>query len=106
MEVSFADDYLLALYQGNPTGKPKFQGSVVKKFRQRINTLKTISNTEELKQFKSLNFEALIGDKKGFHSIRVDRKYRLIITVADSELKIGKVSEEKIIIEELSNHYQ
>ena len=106
MEVSFADDYLLALYQGNPTGKPKFQGSVVKKFRQRINTLKTISNTEELKQFKSLNFEALIGDKKGYHSIRVDRKYRLILTVSDDELQIGEVKEERIVIEEMNNHYQ
>lgn len=106
MEVAFADDYLLELYQGIAVGKPKFQNSVVKKFRQRVNTLKMASSTEELRQFRSLNFEALIGDRKGYHSIRVDRKYRLILTVTGNKLQIGEVKEERVIIEEMNNHYQ
>ena len=106
MKVIFADDYLLALYQDNAPGKPKYQDSVIRKFRQRVNTLRTASNTEELRQFRSLNFEALVGNWKGYHSIRVDRKYRLILTLTDDEVEIGEVKEEEIIIEEMNNHYQ
>lgn len=106
MKVSFADDYLLELYQGNPKGKPKFQNSVIRKFRQRVQTLKTVSSTDELRQFRSLNFEALVGSWKGYHSIRVDKKYRLILTITDDGVQIGEVGEEEVIIEEMNNHYQ
>lgn len=106
MKVSFGDDYLLVLYQGTPPGKPKYQEVVVKQFRKTVRFLQTASDTKQLREFRSLNFEALSGKWEGYYSVRVNRKYRLIITVLDEEVQISEVGEEELIIEELNNHYQ
>ena len=106
MKISFADDYLLTLYRGTPPGKPKYQLAVVKQFRKTVRFLQTASDTKQLKQFRSLNFEALVGKWEGYHSVRVNRQYRLILTVLNDEVQISEVGEEEIIIEEMNNHYR
>ena len=106
MKVSFADNYLEQLYQGVSNRKPKYQPSVIKQFRKVIRALQTASSIEQLKQFRSLNFEPLTGNLKGYHSVRVNRKYRLILTVINNEVQVDQVGEEALIIEQMSNHYQ
>lgn len=59
-------------------------------------------NIAELKKINSLNFELLKGERKGFYSVRVDLKYRLILTLEGSNVLFA----EEIIIEELTNHYR
>jgi toxin HigB-1 len=57
----------------------------------------------ELSTHKGLNFESLKGDYKGFYSVRVDRAYRLILSVD----KTGVVHiDEVITVLDLNNHYQ
>ena len=64
--------------------------------------LKNIENSYKLSKFKSLNFEALKGNKKGLYSIRVDIQYRLEFKL----LKDSIILEEIAFIEELSKHYR
>lgn len=48
-----------------------------------------------------MNFEFLKGDLKGWCSVRVDLKYRLISSVESDHL----ITAETLIIEELTNYY-
>lgn len=61
-----------------------------------------IDGTKRLLEYKSLNFEALKGDRKGLFSIRINKRYRLEFRIGNNYIQL----EEIILIEELSNHYQ
>ena len=65
--------------------------------------MKSIPDITSLAKYNSLNYEMLIGDKKGLSSIRVNDKYRIEFTIKES-------MEEPIVtvcnIIELSNHYK
>lgn len=103
MEVIFNNSYLEKIFIGLPlTGKPRFNEEVIDKFRKKIAILKNVSTTSVLKQFRSLNFEALKGDKKGLYSIRVDLKYRLEFSIEKNRIHLSEI----ILIQDLSNHYK
>lgn len=105
MLVIFDKEYLRDLYEKGESQEKKyrFQPSTIKSYKRGIDYLKIAENKEILFQIKSLNFEALKGDKKGLFSIRAGIKYRI-------EFSIKEISEEPIIficnILELSNHYK
>ena len=103
MEVYFKNSNLEKLYEGLPvTGKLRYNKEVVEKFRIKVDILKNAENTTELRALRSLNFEALKGDKKGLYSIRVDLKYRLEFTIEKNKIQLSEI----IFIEDLSNHYK
>jgi toxin HigB-1 len=104
MTVQFNNAYLEKLFQGKPvSGKPKYNSEVIRKLKKTILLLQNADNTNQLRSFRSLNFEMLKGDLKGFYSVRVDRGYRLILTVDKS----GEVSIQEILtVHDLNNHYQ
>lgn len=103
MIVKFNNDYLKALFTGlQQSGKPQFSHAVIEKFKKTVLRMLQAENVAELKKINSLNFELLKGDRKGFYSVRVDFKYRLILTVEGPNVLVT----EEITIEELTNHYQ
>jgi len=103
MEIHFNNSYLEKLYAGLPvSGKPKYNDDVIEKFCKKVIILQNAENTTELKQIRSLNFEALKGDKKGLYSIRVDLKYRLEFSIEKDKLSLKEI----VIIEDLSNHFK
>jgi plasmid maintenance system killer protein len=59
---------------------------------------------EELKQFQSLNFEALKGDRENEYSIRLNLQYRLIFSLIKEEN--DEIIIESILIKEISKHYE
>ena len=103
MQVQFKNAYLEKLYEGKTVlGKPKYSSEVITKFKKTILKLQFVDSFRGLSQHKGLNFEALKGDYKGFYSVRVDRSYRLILSVDKS----GTVQiKEIIIVHDLNNHY-
>ena len=106
MDIHIDDEYLDSLLQGvQPKGKPKYQEAVVAKFKKTIKLLSHCSRVEALWQFKSLNFEALEGDKKGLFSVRVDMQYRLEFSI-DRFYEGEKLTKEVIRIQSMSNHYR
>lgn len=103
MIVKFKNDYLRKLYADEPVkGKPLYNQDVIKKFQEKILLMEQFKSTKQLREFKSLHFEALRGDKKGLFSIRINRQYRLEFRIEKDYLQL----EEIILIEELSKHYE
>lgn len=105
MIIKYGKEYLKELYEEGKCGdkKYRFQPQIVRKYQKRVDTLIGATCKEDLFPFRSLNFEALHGDKEGLFSIRVDLQYRL-------EFTIQEVSGESMVticqLEELSNHYK
>ena len=104
MVVTFDKDYLLELYEtGKGDKKHRFQPDIVKRYKDRINTLKNKESIEALYNMKSLHYEVLKGDKAGVSSIRVNDQYRIEFTVSEEE-------NETIVyicnVLDLSNHYK
>lgn len=104
MVILFEKDYLKELYEkGRASGKKyRFQPDIVSRYQKRIDMLQAAPSPETLYKFRSLNFEALTGDKNGLYSVRVNDKYRIEFTLEKNE-------ETPLIvicnIVELSNHY-
>lgn len=106
MEINFEKDYLKELYENGKarSKKHRFQPNVIKKYIQTIDKLRVAKSKEELYPIKSLNYERLIGDKKGLESVRVDGKYRIeFLTTLEGE-EPNSITICSII--ELSNHYK
>jgi proteic killer suppression protein len=106
MEITFEKDYLKELYENGKarSKKHRFQPSVVKKYIQTVDKLRVAKNTEELYPIKSLNYEKLIGDKKGLESVRVDNKYRIEFISSVEGEEPDTITICSII--EFSNHYK
>lgn len=104
MIVTFEEDYLRSLYEKGESDikKHRFQPDIVKRYKRCIDYLIAAPDKEALFLFNSLKFEALIGDKVGLFSIRVNRQYRIEFSIAENyEQPILTVCN----IVELSNHY-
>lgn len=104
MIVTFEKTYLKELFENGQCSdkKHRFQPHIVKNYRKRIEQLRSAPSPETLRQFSSLNFESLKGDKAGLYSIRVNDKYRIEFALSnDPEFRILTICN----IIELSNHY-
>lgn len=106
MIVKFEKEYLSELYyEGRCHDKKhRYQPDIIKRYKQRIDTLNAASCIETLYQFHSLEYEVLSGDKAGISSIRVNNKYRIEFSVSYEET--GKTLLTICNIIELSNHYK
>lgn len=81
MQVRFKTEELAYLYETpleKIKGKREFGKEIIKQFKRKTEILLSISDITQLRQFKSLNFEYLKGDRKGECSIRLNDQYRLI----------------------------
>lgn len=104
MIVTFDKDYLRELYEtGKRDKKHRFQPEVIRKYQICIRYLLGASDIHSLFTINSLNYEMLKGDKAGISSIRVNKQYRIEITVkeqgAESIVTICNILD-------LSNHYK
>jgi len=102
MQIKFNNIHLRKLYEGEVVGKPLYSTGVVIKFKQKVKLLEMVESSKTLRNYKSLHFEALKGNKKGLHSIRIDKQYRLEFKLLNDII----TNLEIVYIEELSNHYQ
>lgn len=99
MKVKFNNNYLEILYlEEKAPGKPKFSVQVVLMFKKTILLLQQIENVDKLRWYNGLNFEKY----KEFYSVRVDKKYRLLLTIEEEDV----ICAETLIVEELTNHYR
>ena len=66
--------------------------------------MKLMASTQEMYDLKSLHFEKLKGDLKGYYSVRINDQYRIVMSIEKNEILVQEV-EEIITIEGLTNHY-
>ncbi|RYD78351.1 MAG: plasmid maintenance system killer protein [Sphingobacteriales bacterium] len=105
MDIEFKDEELQDLYEGRKIRNKKLLSNqqLVKQYIKTVNTLRALSQFEEIYKFAGLNYEALQGNYQGFSSVRINQQYRLIFEEIREDIEPFQV---KIIaITEISNHY-
>ena len=106
MEISFNNKLLIDLYTGEKSNDKQFRSNpnLVKQYVKTVNNLKAVVTVAQLFQFKSLNYEKLKGNRKGYSSVRINLQYRLIfeeVSTADQPFEIVIFK-----LEEISKHYE
>jgi proteic killer suppression protein len=98
MRFRFRDNNLELLYtQGE--GAAKFPREVVNAFVRRIRHIEAAKDERDLRVPPSVHYERLKAKYKGQDSMRLNREWRLIISVRED--KQGKY----VLIHEVNNHY-
>ncbi|MDO5670711.1 MAG: type II toxin-antitoxin system RelE/ParE family toxin [Corynebacterium sp.] len=57
----------------------RWNAEIIKSYRKKIQIIKSATDERDLRAMKSLRLEKLSGDREGTSSIRLNRKYRLIL---------------------------
>ena len=105
MLIEFDKEYLCELFEQGRTKdkKHRYQPEVIRGYRKCVMFLKRADSIEQLYPIHSLNYEVLLGDKKGISSVRINLQYRLEFTVKECR-------NEQVItvcrLLDISNHYK
>ncbi|MCA6534525.1 MAG: type II toxin-antitoxin system RelE/ParE family toxin [Pseudanabaena sp.] len=99
MRLLFKSKKLEALYT-ELKGEDKYEAGVVDAFFNVMSRIVAASNEQDLREPKSRRLEKLVGDKKGKYSMRLNKQWRLILTIEED--KQGKY----IQVLEISDHYK
>ena len=97
MRVTFDDDELRKLYEDPGFRAPEVGAEVVKAFRKKMAILEDAATEQDLRAFKSLHFEKLVGKRLGQHSIRLNLNWRLI-------LRLESDAAGRVVAVEIINH--
>lgn len=106
MEIEFEKEYLRELYeQGKASDKKhRFQPQVIKGYVKCVRLIYKAKRMEDLFLIRSLNYEKLIGDKKGFSSVRINNQYRLEFKEIPDDNNNLRI--EICLLTEITNHYK
>jgi proteic killer suppression protein len=83
MEVVFADS-AMALIETEDAGATKLPVPVIKSARRKLTILRAATDDRSLRNWKSLHYEKLKGDRAGLRSIRLNDQYRMILALDES----------------------
>ena len=90
MEIEFADESV-ALIETDDAGATKFPISVIRSARKKLVMLRAATDDRTLRNWKSLHYEKLKGDRDGLRSIRLNKQFRLVFRL-DNESEPKKVT--------------
>ena len=99
IEVEHADPDLARL-ETELSFTAGFSPPIVKQFRILMQLIRNVSRKAALYQFGGRRLKSLSGSRSHEHSMRLNRKYRLIVEFSGAE------PEEKIRIIAIENHYE
>ncbi|MCA3560988.1 MAG: type II toxin-antitoxin system RelE/ParE family toxin [Aestuariivirga sp.] len=83
MDVVFADPRL-ALVETEEAGKTKLPVSVIQSARRKLTVLRAAVDDRSLRNWKSLHYEKLKGDRDGLRSIRLNDQYRMVLSLDET----------------------
>lgn len=98
MDVSFRTARLRKCYEEAGARTKEWGAKIARLYVQRIDLLYAVQDAQALREFRSVDFHALTGDRKGQYALRLDGFYRLIVTFHDRRMSVVQV-------EEVSKHY-
>jgi len=84
MKIEFEDSQL-ALIRTDRAFETKLPFGVIKSCRDKLVVLEAAPDERTLRNWKSLRYEKLRGDRGGQRSIRINDQYRLIFTLDGSQ---------------------
>jgi toxin HigB-1 len=76
MKIVFADDEL-ALIETDQAGVTRLSVAVIKSARRKLTVLRAAVDDRSLRNWKSLHYEKLRGDREGQRSIRLNDQFRM-----------------------------
>ena len=80
MDLVFADE-ALALIETERAGETRLPVAVIKSARRKLTVLRAAPDDRSLRNWKSLHYEKLKGKREGERSIRLNDKYRIVISL-------------------------
>jgi proteic killer suppression protein len=83
MEIEFADP-ALKLIETDEAGLTRLPVAVIKSARRKLTVLRAAPDDRTMRNWKSLHYEKLKGDREGQRSIRINNRYRMVFKL-DSE---------------------
>jgi proteic killer suppression protein len=83
MEIEFKDKQKIALIETENAADTQLPISVINSCRKKFNLLRAAPDERTLRNWKSLHYEKLKGDKEGKRSIRLNDQWRLIFLLND-----------------------
>jgi len=84
MEIAF-EDATLALIESEAAGEAKLPVAVIKAARRKLTVMRAAVDDRSLRNWKSLHYEKLKGDREGQRSIKLNDQYRMVFLLSDSE---------------------
>lgn len=84
MEIVFADP-ALALIESDDAGKTKLPVGVIKSARRKLTLLRSAPDERSLRNWKSLHYEKMKGEREGERSIRLNDQYRMVFKLSEAE---------------------
>ena len=98
LDFVFADRNLERLYT-HDEGASKYPVQTVKLFRRRVRHIEAARDVRDLRTPPSVHYEKLSGKYAGKSSLRLNERWRLILSEEDTE------SGKRVVIHEISKHY-
>jgi toxin HigB-1 len=99
LRIEFRSKKLRALYE-DETGSEKLPAEVVDAFFHLMTGICAAPDERDFRAMKSLHFENLKADRKGQQSFRLNKQWRLIVSIQKDDK--GKY----LSIIEIENHYK
>lgn len=75
-------DSILALLETPRAHETRLPVSVINSYRRKLIVIRAAPDERTLRNWKSLHFEKLSGDRQGQYSIRLNEKWRLVFELA------------------------
>ena len=97
MEVTFRTTQLRRNFEESTRAIRQWGDAVGRKYITRVTQLYAIKNFHEDYKVQSMRLHTLKGARSGELSISLTGRWRLIVTMGDSE--------ENVVVKEVSNHY-
>jgi len=84
MNVAFADPDL-AKIETLEAAQTRFSVAIIKSARRKLTVLRAAPNERALRNWKSLNYQKLKGEREGQRSIRLNDQFRMVFELDDNE---------------------
>jgi len=90
MEVQFCDKNL-ALVETDRAADTQLPISVINSLRQKLVVIRAAPDERTLRNWRSLHYEKLKGDRSDQRSIRINNQWRLVFTI-ETDTKPNKIT--------------
>lgn len=77
MKITFINEYL-ELIETDKASKTRLPVSVINSMRRKLQVIRAAPDERTLRNWKSLHFEKLSGDREGQYSIRLNNSWRMV----------------------------
>ena len=81
MNIDFQDKQNLHLMETGQSAETALSVPIIKACRKKLGFIRSAKDERDFRNWKSLHYEKLIGDKEGKHSIKLNDQWRLVFEI-------------------------